>query len=365
MARTKPPGDHDHIHDETLAHPHEDPREHVHDEPGNAQSHIHGSGEHSHDHGTGLLGWFRGNFAHSHDASDKIDDAMETHERGIWVLKISLIGLGLTALFQIIVVWFSGSTALLADTIHNFGDALTSLPLWVAFALLRRGNSRRFTYGYGRAEDLAGILIVGIIFFSACVAAYESIYKIIYPQPIGNLGWVAAAAVIGFLGNELVAILRIRVGKEIGSAALIADGYHSRVDGFTSLAVLLGAIGVWFGYPIADPIIGLLISITILFIVKDSATAVFRRVLDGIEPDILAQFENTPTHVEGVRGVHSVRARWLGHKVHADLHISVDPDLSVEESHRIAERVEGALASNVRSFGGATVHVCPADRSAA
>ena len=369
MARINPPGDHDHAHDGPHAHPHDDlhvhdgSHAHPHDEPGNDQGHSHESGEH--DHGTGLLGWFRGNVAHSHDASDKIDNAMETHERGIWALKVSLIVLGLTALFQIIVVWISGSTALLADTIHNFGDAGTALPLWLAFALLRRGSSRRFTYGYGRAEDLAGILIVGIILFSACVAAYESIYKIIYPQPIVHLGWVAVAAIIGFVGNELVAILRIRVGKEIGSAALIADGYHSRVDGFTSLAVLLGAIGVWFGYPIADPIIGLLISITILFIVKDAATAVFRRVLDGIEPDILAQFEQTPARIKGVRDVHSVRARWLGHKVHADLHISVDPDLSVEESHRIAQQVEGALASTVRSFGGAMVHVCPAARPAA
>ncbi|TAK25273.1 MAG: cation transporter [Chloroflexota bacterium] len=335
-----------------------------HDGERHAHAHGHGGEHHHHDARDGeLLGWFRHTFVHSHDVSNKVDGAVESNERGISALKISLVGLGLTALFQVVIVWFSGSTALLADTIHNFGDAATSIPLWIAFALVRRGQSRRFTYGYGRTEDLAGIAIVGLIFFSACVAGYESVRKILHPEPITHLGWVAAAAVIGFLGNEVVAIFRIRVGREIGSAALIADGYHSRVDGFTSLAVLGGAIGVWLGVPILDPIVGLLISVTILFIVKDAASTVFRRVLDGIEPEILAEVEHAPTHVEGVRDVHGVRARWLGHKVHADLHISVDPQLSVLESHRIAESVLHVLADHVRSFGGATVHVCPSERS--
>ena len=178
---------------------------------------------------------------------------MATNERGIWALKVSLIGLGATALFQVVIVLLSGSTALLADTIHNLGDAATSVPLWIAFALQRRARSRRFTYGYGRAEDLAGVVIVGLIFVSACVAGYESIRKLIDPQPVTHLWWVAAAAIIGFIGNEAVAVFRIRVGEQIGSAALIADGQHSRVDGFTSLAVLIGAIGVSMGVPILDP----------------------------------------------------------------------------------------------------------------
>ena len=329
-----------------------------------ADEHHHGGGGHDHVHGGGLLGWLRHTFAHSHDVSDKVDAALESHERGIWALKVSLVGLGLTALFQVVIVYFSRSAALLADTIHNFGDAATSIPLWIAFALVRRGRSRRFTYGFGRAEDLAGIVIVGLIFFSACVAGYESVRKLLWPEPVTHLPWLVAAAIVGFLGNEIVAVFRIRVGREIGSAALVADGYHSRVDGFTSLAVLGGAIGVWFGVPILDPIIGLLISVTILFIVKDAATAVFRRVLDGIEPDILTTVEHSPTHVEGVRDVHSVRARWLGHKVHADLHITVDPHLSVAESHRIVEDVHRTLAEHVRSFGGATIHVCPAEARA-
>lgn len=328
------------------------------DTSGHSTDHDHGH-SHEHAHPSGLLGWLQHTFAHSHDVHEKVDAAMETHERGIWALKISLFGLGLTALFQVVIVAISGSTALLADTIHNFGDAATSIPLWIAFALIRRGQTRRFTYGFGRAEDVAGVIIVVLIFFSACVAGYESITKIIRPQPVSNLGWVAAAAIIGFLGNEAVAIFRIRVGKEIGSAALIADGQHSRVDGFTSLAVLIGAIGVYVGVPILDPVIGLLITVAILFIVKDAAKAVFLRLLDGIEPRILAEVEHAPMHVAGVEGVHEVRARWLGHKIHADLHVTVDRRLSVAESHAIVDRVQKALADHVPSFGEATIHVCP------
>jgi cation diffusion facilitator family transporter len=326
-------------------------------------SHDHDDHDHGHDHAHhargGILGWLQRTFAHSHDGHEKVDAAMETHERGIWALKISLVVLGLTALFQVGIVWLSGSTALLADTIHNFGDAATSIPLWIAFSLIRRGQTRRFTYGLGRAEDIAGVLIVALIFFSACVAGYESIAKIVSPQPVTNLGWVAAAAIMGFLGNEAVAIFRIRVGKEIGSAALIADGQHSRVDGFTSLAVLIGAIGVFMGVPILDPIIGLLITVAILFIVKDAAKAVFLRLLDGVEPGILSAVEHAPLHVEGVQEVHGVRARWLGHKVHADLHVTVDRRLTVAESHAIVDRVQSALADHVPSFGEATIHVCP------
>jgi cation diffusion facilitator family transporter len=328
---------------------------------GHEQDHDLGGGEHNHDHEhrAGILGWLQHTFAHSHDVHEKVDSAMETHERGIWALKISFVVLGLTALFQVGVVWFSGSTALLADTIHNFGDAATSIPLWIAFALQRRARSRRFTYGFGRTEDIAGVLIVGLIFFSACVAGYESIRKLIDPQPVTHLGWVAAAAAIGFLGNEAVAIFRIRTGKEIGSAALIADGQHSRVDGFTSLAVLIGAIGVWVGVPVLDPLIGLAITVAILFIVKDAARAVFLRLLDGVEPAILTKVERAPLHVVGVEGVHEVRARWLGHRVHADLHVTVDRRLSVAEAHTIVDQVQRELANHVPAFGGATIHVCP------
>jgi cation diffusion facilitator family transporter len=332
---------------------------HGHDH-GHAHRHDHRHGHDDREHATGILGWLKGTFGHSHSAAEKTDSAMESNERGIWALKVSLVGLGLTAVFQLVIVLLSGSVGLLADTIHNFADAGTSLPLWVAFALARRGPSRRFTYGYGKVEDVAGVLIVLIIFFSACVAAWESLLKIIHAQPVHNLGWVALAAVVGFLGNEAVAVFRIKVGREIGSAALVADGQHARVDGFTSLAVLIGVLGVYFGVPILDPIVGLLITVAILFIVKDAATSVWMRLIDGIEPDILTQIEHAPTHVEGVKRVRDVRARWLGHRVHGDLTIDVDPGMCVKDAHALAGHVERALLDHVRLLDGVVVRVVPA-----
>jgi len=327
--------------------------------------HAHGAGahehgEHDHAHGSGILGWFRSTFAHSHSVTEKVDSTMESSECGIRALKISLVGLGLTALFQLIIVLLSGSIALLADTIHNFADAGTSIPLWIAFSLARRGASRRYTYGYGKTEDVAGVVIVLIIFFSACVAAYEAAMKIIHPQPMIHLWWVAAAAVVGFIGNEAVAVFRIRVGKQIGSAALVADGQHARVDGFTSLSVLLGVFGVLLGFPIIDPIVGVGISIAILFIVKDAAKAIWIRLIDGIEPEILSEIEHAPTHIPGVLGVRDVRARWVGHKVYTDVAINVDPQLSVRDADLIASKVEQALREHVRLLGHAVVRVSPA-----
>lgn len=161
-------------------------------------------------------------------------------ERGFYAVKWSFTGLILTALFQVLVFSISGSTALLTDTIHNFGNAATAIPLGFAFILSKKKPNKRFTYGYGRAEDLAGLLIVFLILLSAA-AAYESISRLFSPKPVEFLGAVAIASIVGFLGNELVAKFRIKVGKEIGSAALVADGYHARADGFSSLAVLFGA----------------------------------------------------------------------------------------------------------------------------
>lgn len=341
-------------------HQHQDEVRHAH---GHEQDHDHGDGahghDHDHDHGSGVLGWLKHTFAHSHDIHEKVDDVMETHERGFWATKWALVSLMVTTVIQMVIVYFSGSTALFADTVHNLGDGANSIPLLIAFALQRRGRSRTFTYGFGRTEDLAGVIIVALIAVSAAVAGYESIRKIIDPQPIGYLGWVAAAAIVGFVGNEVVAWLQIRTGRQIGSAALVADGQHARIDGLTSLAVLIGVVGVVIGLPILDPIIGLVITATILWILKDTSRSIFRRLLDGIEPEILAEVEHAPLRVEGVQGVHQARARWLGHKVHADLHVTVDRRLSVAEAHAIVDRVYQTLADHVPSFGEATIHVCP------
>src|SRR5438067_1390150 len=259
--------------------------------------------EHDHDHDS------HGHAGHGHGHTHGVVDAsITTSARGIWAIKWSFIGLFITAAIQIIVVYLSKSVGLLADTIHNFGDAATAIPLWVAFALARWKPNKRFTYGYGRVEDLAGVAIVLTIAFSALVAGYETIRRFIHPQPVGYLWAVMAASIVGFIGNEAVAIFRIKVGKEIQSVALVADGYHARIDGWTSLAVLFGAIGVWLGYPLADPIVGLLITIAIVQIVWQSTKSVFTRALDGVNPKIIVELRHAATHVRGVEKVTDVRA---------------------------------------------------------
>jgi cation diffusion facilitator family transporter len=269
------------------------------------------------------------------------------------------VGLMATALLQLVVVLLSGSVALLSDTIHNFGDAATAIPLGIAFALTRLGVSRRFTFGYGRVEDLAGVVIVLIILFSAVVAGYQALERLISPQPVGFLWMVAAASLVGFIGNEAVAVFRIRVGREIGSAPLVADGYHARTDGWTSLAVLAGAVGVWLGYPLADPIVGLLIAGAILVIVWQSGKAVFTRLLDGVEPEAIEEIRHAASQVPGVEDVSEVRARWLGHRLHAEVNVAVNPDLSVAEGHAIAREVHHQLLHHLSYLSGAVIHIDP------
>lgn len=298
-------------------------------------------------------------FGHSHEASDSVDDALESNEVGIRALKISLVALMITAVLQVAVVAFTGSVALLADTIHNFGDALTAVPLWIAFALARRSANRSYTYGYGRAEDLAGVAIVGVIFFSACVAGYQSVMKLIYGSEVSYVGWVAVAGVVGFIGNELVARYRITVGKQIGSAALVADGQHARVDGFTSLAVLFGALGVWLGYPVFDPIVGLLITVAILFIVKDSAVSIWRRMMDSVEPELVGSVERAAEEIPQIQTVASVRARWVGHRIYAEVTVKVPEDLNVAEVARIKEKFYAAAKENLPKLERITVESLP------
>ena len=258
--------------------------------------------------------------AHTHGV---INPELFSTDRGLYAVKWSFAGLAATALFQVAIYWVSGSVALLADTIHNFGDAATAIPLGLAFVLSRKKPNKRFTYGYGRAEDLAGLLIVFLILFSAAVSAYESVSRLYSPQPVKSLGAVAVASIVGFLGNELVAKFRIKVGKEIGSAALVADGYHARADGFASLAVLLGVLGLLLGYPLADPLIGLLITILILQIVWEAGKPLISRMLDGVEPEIVDEIRQVVSSVEKISEVTEVKVRWLGHRLYAEVSIAV------------------------------------------
>lgn len=305
----------------------------------------HGHDHHQHEgHGHG----------HTHGV---IDPSIATTARGIWAIKWSFVILAITSLMQLVIVAISSSVAVLADTIHNIGDAATAIPLWIAFVLVRRPPSPRFTHGYGRVEDLAGVIIVGIILFSAIVAGWQAVERLLDPRPIAFLGWVAAAGVIGFLGNEAVAVFRVRVGREIQSAALVADGYHARVDGLTSLAVVLGALGVWLGFPVADPIVGLVITAMIFGIVWQSAKAVFTRLLDGVDPQITAELRHAAEHVPGIAAIDGVRARWVGHRLHAEVDILVDAELPVREAATLAERLRAEARHHLPALSWLRVEV--------
>ena len=329
---------------------------------GNEHGHSHAHGRsHRHQHPRGLRAAIREIFApHSHDASDSVDNALESSAIGIRAVKISLIALGITALVQVVIVVVSGSVALAADTIHNFSDALTAVPLWIAFSLSTRAATRRYTYGFGRAEDLAGLFVVAMITLSAVIAGYEAVMRLIHPMRIDNVGWVAVAGLAGFLGNELVALYRIRVGRQIGSAALIADGLHARTDGFTSLAVLFGAGGVALGYPLADPIVALLITVAILAVLRTAVREIFRRLMDAVGPEIVDAAETSlATHPE-VKGVRSLKMRWIGHRLHADVELDIDPSTSLTDAHRIAHDAEHTLMHAVPKLSTALIHAYPA-----
>jgi cation diffusion facilitator family transporter len=348
-------GDDGHSHDHGADHDHAGGRlaEDQHDD---------GDGQHDHGHPTGIKGFFYGLFVpHSHDAADSIDDALEASNAGVRALKVSLIGLGVTAALQVVVVIISGSVALLADTIHNFSDALTAIPLWVAFVMGRRAASKRYTYGYGRIEDLAGLFIVFMIALSAVVAGYVSIRRFFLPQPLEHLGWVLAAGLIGFAGNELVAVYRIRAGRRIGSAALVADGVHARTDGFTSLAVVLGVIGVWLGFPLADPIVGLIISIAIFILLWGTARDIGRRLLDGVDPALVRRAEQTLSGLPGVVAVDDVRMRWMGHRLSVDATVATDPAMPVGHFHAIEHEADHLVRSQLPSIG--SVRLTPSAHS--
>ena len=348
---TKPAAEHGHdghSHAPRTEHGHEHEHDHLHD----------------HDHGTSV--WSRIGHAlsevfggHSHDAADQIDEVLEADAQGRRALYISLALLAVTALLQAIVVVFSGSVALLGDTLHNIADALTAVPLLIAFRLARRPATKRCTYGYGRAEDLAGLFVIAMITLSAVLAAWEAIDRLINPREVHHLWAVAIAAVIGFLGNEFVAQYRIRVGRRIGSAALVADGLHARTDGFTSLAVLLGAGGVALGWQRADPIVGLLITIAILGVLRSAIMQIGARLMDAVDPGLVDHAAAAVLSVHGVQGVRELRIRWIGHTLRAEVDVTVADDLTVNQAHDLAHHAEDRLLGQVRRLTAATVHASP------
>jgi len=328
-------------------------------------SHPHDSlDRHSHGHhdahGRGLLARLRHVLRpHSHEAADQVDVAMEASAEGMRALWMSLAVLAGTAVLQAAVVAVSGSVALLGDTLHNAADALTAVPLAIAFVVGRRPPTRRYTYGYGRAEDLAGVVIVVVIAASSALAGYAAVTRLSHPHPVSNLMAVAIAAVIGFAGNELVARYRIRVGRKIGSAALVADGLHARTDGFTSLAVLLGVGGAAAGWDWADPVVGLVITVAILAVLRQAAREIYRRLMDAVDPALVDAVEDSLRATPGVLGVGQVRLRWIGHQLRAECEVVVDARASAIAAHQVAVAAEHGLLHTLPRLAAALVHADP------
>ena len=324
--------------------------------------------DHDHDHDHAASGWARVGHelseffggGHSHDSADQIDDALEADAAGRHALLVSIVGLSLTAVLQAVVVVLSGSVALLGDTLHNLADALTAVPLLIAFRLARRPPTKRFTYGYGRAEDLGGLFVIAMIALSAGLAAYVAVDRLIHPHRVSHLWVVAAAAVVGFAGNEWVARYRISVGRRIGSAALVADGLHARTDGFTSLAVLAGAGGVALGWRAADPIVGLVIAVAILGVLRSAVRQVGARLMDAVDPALVDRATAAVSSVEGIDAVRELRIRWIGHTLRAEVDVLVAADLTVTEAHDLAHHAEAHLLAEVRRLTAASVHTSPA-----
>lgn len=297
-------------------------------------------------------------YGHGHALPGR-QNAIFNNELGIKTLKQALVLLGLTTILQAAVYFYSGSVALLADTVHNLGDALNSIPLWIAFVLARRVATRRYTYGFGRAEDIAGLFIVLSIAFSAGYILYEAIGKLINPEPIAYAGWVIAAALLGFLGNEAVAVLQIRVGKQIGSEAMITDGRHARVDGLTSLAVLPAVFGSWLNMPILDPIFGLLIGVAVLFITRDAIIAMWYRLMDAVDPHLVEHAEMAIQSHTAVRNINYLRMRWVGHCLHLESCITIDPEYAFLEVSTLRKQIDQALFKEIPHLEEITVSIVP------
>ncbi len=295
--------------------------------------------------------------SHDHDTSPQL--VLDSGAVGIRATKISLLALGATAVFQAIIVVFSGSVALFSDTLHNFTDALTAIPLWIAFSVGRRRPTPRYTYGFHKLEDVAGLLIVAAIGLSAILVIWESTTRLFEPRLIDHIPWVITAGIVGALGNEFVARYRIKVGRAIGSEALVTDGHHARTDALTSLAVVAAAVGAAVGAAWVDPVAGLVVGVGILWLLARSARKMSRRMLDGIEPEIVSQVDSTIRGVEEVRDLADLRVRWQGHQLRVTASVCVDPDLTVKAGHEIALNVEHALHHRYSFPVAAVIHIDP------
>jgi cation diffusion facilitator family transporter len=332
-------------------HDHQPESNHEHD----THNHEHDHDEHNHEHEHDEHG-------HGHEHG-KVDADLYGNQAGLRAVQLSTAGMLLVSAIQFAIVLIGGSAGLFADALHNFGDVFTTVALWIAFVISSRAANQRYTYGYYRAEDLAGIFIVLVIIASAVAGAVESIQKLTSGNVPTHIYLSMTAALVGVVGNELLAQYKISVGKRINSVALVADGQHSRIDGLTSLAAFAGLIGVMLGFPIADPIAGILITLVIIIVVFTTSRSVLQRLLDAVDPHVVPSIITTALAVPGVEKVTDVRARWVGHTLHVVMNIEVNAELTLAKAHAIAEEVRHRLFHKIEGISEVVIHADPSSAS--
>jgi cation diffusion facilitator family transporter len=325
-------------------------------------THTHEHEEHNHDHDHDEHEHDDHDHGHSHEHG-RVDADLYGNRAGLRAVQISTAGMLLVSAIQFAIATIGGSAGLFADALHNFGDVFTTIALWIAFVISNRTANQRYTYGYYRAEDLAGIFIVLVIIASATASAVESVQKLISGNTPTQIYLSMAAALVGVAGNELLAQYKISVGRRINSVPLIADGQHSRIDGLTSLAAFVGLVGVELGFPKADPIAGIVITIVIVTVVFSTSRSVLQRLLDAVDPHIVPTIITTALAVPGVEQVTDIRARWVGHTLHVVMNIEVDAELTLSKAHAIAEEVRHRLFHDIKGISEVLIHTDPSSVS--
>jgi cation diffusion facilitator family transporter len=276
------------------------------------------------------------------------------------VLAISSLVLAVVAALEMGAAVLSGSAAVLADGLHNLGDVSTTVALAIAFILSRRAPTRRFPYGYHRGEDLAGLVVLGLIVASAIVSGVTSVEHLVHQQPLSNFPLALAVALVGFAGNEGVAQYKISAGRRLRSMALVADGRHSRLDGLASLGAALGVLGAELGAPVLDPVAGLLITVVIAVVAWETGRTVTGRLLDEADASLLATIEEVAQSTPGVIAVSETRARWTGRRVRAEITLELQPDATLARAHALGEEVRHRLYHRIEPLTDVIVHLDPA-----
>ncbi|WP_343571292.1 cation diffusion facilitator family transporter [Mycobacterium sp.] len=273
------------------------------------------------------------------------DDAGERRQANRAV-GISALVLALTGLIELVIAVVSGSVALLGDALHNLSDVSTSALVFVGFRASRRLPTERYTYGYERAEDLAGIGVALVIWSSAIVAGQESVEKLINHGSTGHVGWGIAAAAVGIAGNQLVARYKLTVGRRIRSATVVADAKHSRLDALSSAGAMLGLIAVALGWTWADAVAGIVVTGFICHVGWEVTADIAHRLLDGVDPEIITTAEFAALEVAGVQHAHA-RARWTGRTLRVEVEGFLDSETSLAAADEIGRGVCAILTSRI------------------